>query len=130
MRSCPRVVRSWLALLIGHCSGRIGPIMIRDQWIPAWPAGVAIVRIAAEVVEQRVVARELFAIERNAQSGRVGNADRAVDVAEGSAFDHVVDEMMIMRVGRVAEGGPLRDRKSTCLNSSHVSISYAVFCLK
>src|SRR5437868_14442517 len=26
--------------------------------------------------------------------------------------------------------GPLRDRKSTRLNSSHVSISYAVFCLK
>src|SRR5437870_9865582 len=23
-----------------------------------------------------------------------------------------------------------RDRKSTCLNSSHVAISYAVFCLK
>src|SRR5699024_12172187 len=26
--------------------------------------------------------------------------------------------------------GPLLDRKSTRLNSSHVSISYAVFCLK
>src|SRR5215510_15796966 len=26
--------------------------------------------------------------------------------------------------------GPLRDRKSTRLNSSHVAISYAVFCLK
>src|SRR5689334_24737733 len=26
--------------------------------------------------------------------------------------------------------GPLRDRKSTRLNSSHSSISYAVFCLK
>src|SRR5699024_12850691 len=25
---------------------------------------------------------------------------------------------------------PMRDRKSTRLNSSHVSISYAVFCLK
>src|SRR5439155_24447415 len=25
---------------------------------------------------------------------------------------------------------PARDRKSTCLNSSHVAISYAVFCLK
>src|SRR5207253_8439353 len=24
----------------------------------------------------------------------------------------------------------LQDRKSTCLNSSHVAISYAVFCLK
>src|SRR5215510_16229541 len=27
-------------------------------------------------------------------------------------------------------GGALRDRKSTRLNSSHVAISYAVFCLK
>src|SRR5690242_21548450 len=32
------------------------------------------------------------------------------------------------RVGRVARLG--RDRKSTRLNSSHMSISYAVFCLK
>src|SRR5438477_4558319 len=31
----------------------------------------------------------------------------------------------------VADGGrDLRDRKSTRLNSSHMSISYAVFCLK
>src|SRR5699024_12323152 len=28
------------------------------------------------------------------------------------------------------DGGILEDRKSTRLNSSHVSISYAVFCLK
>src|SRR5699024_12534056 len=28
------------------------------------------------------------------------------------------------------QGGHERDRKSTRLNSSHVSISYAVFCLK
>src|SRR6266851_9385995 len=27
------------------------------------------------------------------------------------------------------EAGP-QDRKSTCLNSSHITISYAVFCLK
>src|SRR5699024_12690904 len=31
---------------------------------------------------------------------------------------------------RVADAAELRDRKSTRLNSSHVSISYAVFCLK
>src|SRR5438067_10688917 len=30
----------------------------------------------------------------------------------------------------VADGHERRDRKSTRLNSSHVSISYAVFCLK
>src|SRR5690606_42082099 len=29
-----------------------------------------------------------------------------------------------------ASGEPSRDRKSTRLNSSHVKISYAVFCLK
>src|SRR5215510_15822511 len=33
--------------------------------------------------------------------------------------------------GRAQPGGPgRRDRKSTRLNSSHVAISYAVFCLK
>src|SRR5438067_12517303 len=32
---------------------------------------------------------------------------------------------------RIASGArPFKDRKSTRLNSSHVSISYAVFCLK
>src|SRR5690242_20758997 len=30
----------------------------------------------------------------------------------------------------VADEDPLQDRKSTRLNSSHMSISYAVFCLK
>src|SRR5438309_4004082 len=33
-------------------------------------------------------------------------------------------------VGTCLSGGIVRDRKSTRLNSSHSSISYAVFCLK
>src|SRR5690606_41637429 len=32
--------------------------------------------------------------------------------------------------GHEADGSPKEDRKSTRLNSSHVKISYAVFCLK
>src|SRR5699024_11994443 len=32
--------------------------------------------------------------------------------------------------GALRGAGPAQDRKSTRLNSSHVSISYAVFCLK
>src|SRR5689334_24242760 len=32
--------------------------------------------------------------------------------------------------GRVLDATEMRDRKSTRLNSSHSSISYAVFCLK
>src|SRR5436309_14201415 len=37
-----------------------------------------------------------------------------------------------MRQGNIGNGGveQLQDRKSTRLNSSHVKISYAVFCLK
>src|SRR5699024_12444033 len=43
----------------------------------------------------------------------------------GAAHDRA---LLFGRPGSV--GAPLRDRKSTRLNSSHVSISYAVFCLK
>src|SRR5436305_3735930 len=35
-----------------------------------------------------------------------------------------------LRAGRAGRGAVARDRKSTRLNSSHVRISYAVFCLK
>src|SRR2546430_9123914 len=61
--------------------------------------------------------------------------------------DHVADDVTVQRVpvpapvaqqdlgalalpGPVAHLHPLRDRKSTRLNSSHSQISYAVFCLK
>src|SRR5437868_4188144 len=37
--------------------------------------------------------------------------------------------MAIKTSGCEIKGEPMRDRKSTRLNSSHVSISYAVFCL-
>src|SRR5439155_16967988 len=38
----------------------------------------------------------------------------------------------VLPIGRVKIGNeaPILDRKSTRLNSSHVAISYAVFCLK
>src|SRR5439155_25795074 len=51
--------------------------------------------------------------------------------AVGGAHVHVLDEAQDDR--RALEVGATngwRDRKSTRLNSSHVAISYAVFCLK
>src|SRR5437660_12930042 len=46
--------------------------------------------------------------------------------------DRIVLVVLVRRqIGRVAEeAGARTDRKSTRLNSSHVAISYAVFCLK
>src|SRR5699024_11662706 len=68
---------------------------------------------------------------------------------EGVRFKHLEDKKVVVyengRIFRVLENGydepnqhrlvprgrrNVRDRKSTRLNSSHVSISYAVFCLK
>src|SRR5688500_20092375 len=44
------------------------------------------------------------------------------------------DATILVRDGRIVSVGPARsaqvDRKSTRLNSSHLVISYAVFCLK
>src|SRR5690348_17760903 len=40
------------------------------------------------------------------------------------------DRVAAVRRSRALREGPARDRKSTRLNSSHPSISYAVFCLK
>src|SRR5699024_794116 len=42
------------------------------------------------------------------------------------AVKYISDRIAVMYMGEIVE----LDRKSTRLNSSHVSISYAVFCLK
>src|SRR5690242_21470214 len=46
--------------------------------------------------------------------------------AVATRFDFILSDPRQFRIGKHAE----RDRKSTRLNSSHMSISYAVFCLK
>src|SRR5690606_39813925 len=52
---------------------------------------------------------------------QIAGQQRAVDVAEEG------DDIVTALRGRQVE---IQDRKSTRLNSSHVKISYAVFCLK
>src|SRR5690242_21629981 len=57
--------------------------------------------------------------------------DRGVGVAGAEDVQHVPGEEGGDRVGEQAPAVVHRvDRKSTRLNSSHMSISYAVFCLK
>src|SRR5690242_21436507 len=52
----------------------------------------------------------------------VGGAGRGGAVAVDVRDEHLPDLL--------GQGEVVRDRKSTRLNSSHMSISYAVFCLK
>src|SRR5690349_24136739 len=69
------------------------------------------------------IGRDDVVRERRALGG-IGTRRRVVD---GHAAGAEVAGAQIG--GRQAEGAN-RDRKSTRLNSSHVEISYAVFCLK
>src|SRR5690625_6551939 len=62
------------------------------------------------------------------------DSDEAIDVVivEPDVRHHLRVEPSGRITGRTPDQRPLigRDRKSTRLNSSHVAISYAVFCLK
>src|SRR5207249_10664719 len=54
-----------------------------------------------------------------------------VAVVEGKADETTpIDDQVRSQTAVIYTGDSVRDRKSTRLNSSHVSISYAVFCLK
>src|SRR5690348_11576748 len=87
----------------------------------------------------------LFRSEPQHGRGDRGGGERLRDRAAGAAHDGVLlhrdDELVLARHARgelgverlheahVDDRGVERDRKSTRLNSSHPSISYAVFCL-
>src|SRR5437870_11411779 len=65
-----------------------------------------------------------FPTRRSSDLARILDLDRRVQrVAETEVADGSLQQLRFRR-----RAG--RDRKSTCLNSSHVAISYAVFCLK
>src|SRR5690606_39629654 len=73
--------------------------------------------------------------ENNAVPGRVAlQADGVFQqVPDGARLPRQYERAVVQRLAHqemVDEPGECRDRKSTRLNSSHVKISYAVFCLK
>src|SRR5436309_7625197 len=66
-------------------------------------------------------------------------ADRMITLAKKNTLAsrrQAIGQMMVRfnyltsKEARAAKEGSTQDRKSTRLNSSHVKISYAVFCLK
>src|SRR5690349_23061487 len=56
------------------------------------------------------------------------------ETVQGSTIMNRIQKTLTSRLTKelveLAEKNPEKDRKSTRLNSSHVEISYAVFCLK
>src|SRR5690625_6463265 len=64
---------------------------------------------------------------RSYQSGTLQKKDRINK--RGNAKARMIFYFIVRNMLRVQKTSP-KDRKSTRLNSSHVAISYAVFCLK
>src|SRR3712207_6884411 len=63
--------------------------------------------------------------------GALGGRPSAVQLAARHPAERIPEGVSLARGhGDHHAAGPLRDRKSTRLNSSHANISYAVFCLK
>src|SRR5256885_6218209 len=77
--------------------------------LPIWPIESAVHSVSSAARDRGINARA-------ADLGIEQPTDRERDVLDHFAFD--------------AQAGAARDRKSTRLNSSHLVISYAVFCLK
>src|SRR5207253_11157371 len=65
---------------------------------------------------------------QRASRGPVGTPVRGTPSLDGRSA--IFFTTSPLRLQTSSEGVPLTDRKSTRLNSSHVAISYAVFCLK
>src|SRR5215475_9656316 len=102
---------------------------------PEWTRGVPVRRESIPVVRDGAV---IAVIERstNLSSARTPSrleltylkgADDLAQMVAAGMFPHSGEEPALVRSPRVGDG---LDRKSTRLNSSHVKISYAVFCLK
>src|SRR5690554_5035186 len=75
-------------------------------------------------------AKELFFSATFRFMGRLAKADGRVCENEISVAEAVMARMGLQGERRKVAISYFTDRKSTRLNSSHVRISYAVFCLK
>src|SRR5690606_40640193 len=80
---------------------------------------------SGRLVDRLVVVRQ----DRRCHRGEEVRLDELVVAVHGSRQFHDGAYLRRLRLGTVLQV-PERDRKSTRLNSSHVKISYAVFCLK
>src|SRR5207245_8453959 len=104
-----------------HRPGRLGDLAARRE------DGVAL------LLRDRSRSRGLFVRTAPTQEEReAGGAGHVTDPSRGqaAALGRVVGARLEAQRQPVGEEQPVPDRKSTRLNSSHGSISYAVFCLK
>src|SRR5690349_23395845 len=93
-------------------------LLIRILQVTPNANGIGIDLQDSSIARARAVARER-------------GIDDRLSLIAGDAKDHLPESSdAVICIGASQIWGPPVDRKSTRLNSSHVEISYAVFCLK
>src|SRR5204863_8965821 len=88
---------------------------------------------ALPIFDGQLALASRFQLDRDASGIQPAAARPAADVvAEAEDVRILRDDVGELHLvpHHLLEPNPLKDRKSTRLNSSHVEISYAVFCLK
>src|SRR5690242_13084021 len=105
------------------------------QLSKAWP-GITMedaYAISAEVAKRKIAAGAKLIGHKVGLTSKAMQRSSQIDEPD---YGHLLDNMMIADGARVPHENyclprvEIEDRKSTRLNSSHMSISYAVFCLK
>src|SRR5690348_15515555 len=98
---------------------------------PIATGGTCATRFSSVLTPERVVTiAAKFEIEYLQYLDAEGKEVRKDLPAFAKDLDHMVELYKLMLSTRVFDAKSVADRKSTRLNSSHPSISYAVFCLK
>src|SRR5437899_4607000 len=96
--------------------------------------GGAAIEVVAKATRRRFTVEYKRKIVREADGCKTPGAVGALLRREGLYSSHLTTWRAARERGELAgapkKRGPDRDRKSTRLNSSHLGISYAVFCLK
>src|ERR1700678_4635743 len=98
-----------MACSVRHTHGAIVgggcPAIVGNNGSPTGAPWVLVIRIAAQPAVELAVLAQLFAVELDAEAGSAGYANRALFVRHAAAFDNVVHQMVIMRVGCEREVG-------------------------
>src|SRR5262245_22638309 len=112
---------------------RTGLYPLPRPFIPGMEAAGVIEAVGPDVTDVGVGDRVAFAMQPGAYAEyAVAPAWKLVKVPEGVSAQQAAAAMLQGMTAHYLTTSvyPLKDRKSTRLNSSHLGISYAVFCLK
>src|SRR5258707_9055266 len=95
-----------------------------------WTQEATIADILAAFKAKELTCRQLVQmyLDRIDAYDRKGPALNAIVMVNPNAL--ATADALDVKFAQSGLAGPLQDRKSTRLNSSHANISYAVFCLK